>query len=83
VAKRKGNLACPLTPAPLAEATTGLDDKAVRAPSDTLLDLIAALEPFYLKLKRAPIRTAHSGCNALSPEHPQPSPAPAATGCIP
>jgi hypothetical protein len=49
-----GNLACPLTPTPLAEATTGLDDKAVRAPSDPLLDLITAREPFYLKLKQGP-----------------------------
>jgi hypothetical protein len=49
-----GNLACPLIPTPLAEATTGLDDTAVRTPSDALLDLIAAREPFYLKLKQGP-----------------------------
>ncbi|GLZ04840.1 hypothetical protein Acsp03_23060 [Actinomadura sp. NBRC 104412] len=62
----------PLTPAPLAEATTGLDDKAVRAPSDTLLDLIAAREPFYLKLKQRP--DSHGTFRLQCP---------AATGCIP
>ena len=50
-----GSLACPLTPHPAATATTGLDDKQVRAiEADTDLQTkIAARAPFHLKLKQS------------------------------
>ncbi|MER5426842.1 hypothetical protein [Streptosporangium roseum] len=45
--------ACPLMPARLAQATTGLDDTAIRTPSDELTALIAAREPYLLRLKQS------------------------------
>lgn len=50
--RRKPSL--PAHPTPLTQATTGLDNQAIRVPSDTLTDLIAAREPYYLKLKQGP-----------------------------
>ena len=47
-----GTLTCPLMPAKLAHATTGLDDAAIRAPSEELTALIAAREPYLLRLKQ-------------------------------
>nr|WP_260407585.1 transposase [Planomonospora venezuelensis] len=49
-----GTLACPLMPAPLVHATTGLDDAAVRAPDDELTALIHARRPYLLKVKQTP-----------------------------
>ncbi|NYF42875.1 hypothetical protein [Streptosporangium sandarakinum] len=48
-----GSLACPLMPAKLAQATTGLDDTAIRTPSQELTALIAAREPYLLRLKQS------------------------------
>ncbi|WP_143121016.1 hypothetical protein [Streptosporangium canum] len=48
-----GNLACPLMPTPLIHATKGLDDKTVRTPPEQLNELIAAREPYWLKLKQS------------------------------
>ena len=50
-----GSLACPAMPHALAHATTGLDDKAVRGIDDSgeLRELIAAREPYFLKLKES------------------------------
>ncbi|MEV7928525.1 hypothetical protein [Kitasatospora sp. NPDC088779] len=44
-----GTLACPLMPEPLANATTGLDDKTVINPDETLQQRLAAREPYFLK----------------------------------
>lgn len=49
-----GSLACPLIPDRLAQATTGLDDAAIRAPSEELTALISAREPYLLRLKQSP-----------------------------
>ncbi|MFF4194440.1 hypothetical protein [Nonomuraea sp. NPDC001831] len=49
-----GSPACPLMPDRLAQATTGLDDAAIRAPSDELTALISAREPYLLRLKESP-----------------------------
>ncbi|MGP3931321.1 hypothetical protein [Nonomuraea sp. KM88] len=49
-----GSLACPLMPAKLAQATTGLDDTAIRAPSEELTALISTREPYLLRLKQSP-----------------------------
>ncbi|RSN08361.1 hypothetical protein DMB42_20160 [Nonomuraea sp. WAC 01424] len=49
-----GTLACPLMPDRLAHATTGLDDDAIRAPSEELATAIAAREPYFLQLKQSP-----------------------------
>ncbi|RVX44881.1 hypothetical protein EDD27_7645 [Nonomuraea polychroma] len=49
-----GGLACPLIPDRLAQATTGLADTAIRAPSDELTALISAREPYLLRLKQSP-----------------------------
>ncbi|WP_405141997.1 hypothetical protein OG589_32825 [Sphaerisporangium sp. NBC_01403] len=49
-----GNLICPAIPTTLAHATTGLDDKAIRTPSDQLTQQITAREPYYLKNKQGP-----------------------------
>ncbi|MGV9310333.1 hypothetical protein ACWENQ_40880 [Nonomuraea sp. NPDC004354] len=49
-----GTLACPLMPAPLLHATTGLDDAAIRAPDDELTALIHARQPYFLKVKQTP-----------------------------
>ncbi|MEV4375194.1 hypothetical protein AB0J71_49700 [Nonomuraea sp. NPDC049637] len=49
-----GSLACPLLPDRLAQATTGLDDAAIRAPSEELTALISAREPYLLRLKQSP-----------------------------
>ncbi|MGV9387283.1 hypothetical protein ACWDRB_66720 [Nonomuraea sp. NPDC003707] len=49
-----GSLACPLIPGRLAQATTGLDDAAIRAPSEELTALISAREPYLLRLKQSP-----------------------------
>ncbi|SEG99273.1 hypothetical protein SAMN05444920_112327 [Nonomuraea solani] len=48
-----GSLACPLIPDRLAQATTGLDDAAIRDPSDELAALITAREPYLLRLKQS------------------------------
>ncbi|MEU4235648.1 hypothetical protein AB0F17_66270 [Nonomuraea sp. NPDC026600] len=48
-----GSLACPLIPDRLAQAT-GLDDAAIRAPSEELTALISAREPYLLRLKQSP-----------------------------
>ncbi|MCK2213308.1 hypothetical protein MF672_005790 [Actinomadura sp. ATCC 31491] len=40
-------------PARLAQATTGLDDTAIRTPSQELIALIAAREPYLLRLKQS------------------------------
>ncbi|GAA3257727.1 hypothetical protein [Nonomuraea helvata] len=48
-----GSPACPLTPDRLAHATTGLDDAAIRTPSQELTALIAAREPYLLRLKQS------------------------------
>ncbi|MFK4039372.1 hypothetical protein ACI2LC_26545 [Nonomuraea wenchangensis] len=48
-----GSPACPLMPDRLAQATTGLDDAAIRAPSEELTALIAAREPYLLRLKQS------------------------------
>lgn len=50
-----GSLACPAMPDALAHATTGLDDGAVRGIDNNgeLHDLIAAREPYFLKLKES------------------------------
>lgn len=48
-----GSLACPLMPARLARATTSLDDTAIRTPSQELTALIAAREPYLLRLKQS------------------------------
>jgi hypothetical protein len=47
-----GSLACPLIPDRLARATTGLDDAAIRDPSDELAALITAREAYLLRLKQ-------------------------------
>ncbi|WP_051753399.1 hypothetical protein [Streptosporangium amethystogenes] len=47
-----GSLACPLMPDRLATATTGLDDAAIRRPSEELTALITAREPYLLRLKQ-------------------------------
>ncbi|MEV4566809.1 hypothetical protein AB0K12_23835 [Nonomuraea sp. NPDC049419] len=47
-----GGLACPLVPDRLAQATTGLDDAAIRTPSQELTALISAREPYLLRLKQ-------------------------------
>jgi hypothetical protein len=47
-----GNLACPLMPERLAQATTDLDDQTIRTPPEQLTQLIAAREPYWLKLKQ-------------------------------
>jgi hypothetical protein len=51
-----GSLACPAMPTALAHATTGLDDKAVRAIDHDaqLAERIAAREAFFFKLKQSP-----------------------------
>ncbi|WP_431916404.1 hypothetical protein [Nonomuraea jabiensis] len=49
-----GSPACPLMPERLAQATTGLDDAAIRAPSEELTALISAREPYSLRLKQSP-----------------------------
>ncbi|MET7328454.1 hypothetical protein [Nonomuraea sp. NPDC005650] len=48
-----GHLACPLIPGRLATATTGLDDAAIRTPSQELTALISAREPYLLRLKQS------------------------------
>ncbi|MFI6690110.1 hypothetical protein [Streptomyces sp. NPDC050485] len=50
-----GSLACPAMPAALADATTGLNDRAVRAIDEDvgLREQIAAREPFFLRLKES------------------------------
>jgi hypothetical protein len=48
-----GFLACPLMPGRLATATTGLDDAAIRTPSEELTALISAREPYLLRLKQS------------------------------
>ncbi|NRQ38874.1 hypothetical protein HII36_44695 [Nonomuraea sp. NN258] len=47
-----GNLACSLMPERLAQATTDLDDQTIRTPPEQLTQLIAAREPYWLKLKQ-------------------------------
>ncbi|MGI5286689.1 hypothetical protein ACQEVF_25585 [Nonomuraea polychroma] len=47
------SLACPLMPDRLAQATTGLDDAAIRTPSEELTALISAREPYLLRLKQS------------------------------
>ncbi|WP_431916367.1 hypothetical protein [Nonomuraea jabiensis] len=47
------SLACPLMPDRLAQATTGLDDASIRAPSEELTALISAREPYLLRLKQS------------------------------
>jgi hypothetical protein len=51
-----GSLACPAMPTAPIQATTGLDDKAVRELDDDqpLTTLITARQPFFLRLKQAP-----------------------------
>ena len=49
-----GSLACPNTPQALANATTGLDDQAIRRLDPQLVERIAAREPYFLKLKQGP-----------------------------
>jgi hypothetical protein len=51
-----GSLACPAMPTALAPATTGLDDKTVRAidRDARLAERIAAREAFFFKLKQSP-----------------------------
>ncbi|MFB4293306.1 hypothetical protein ACBI99_37105 [Nonomuraea sp. ATR24] len=39
-------------PERLAQATTGLDDQIIRRPPEQLTQLIAAREPYWLKLKQ-------------------------------
>ncbi|HUR04780.1 MAG TPA: hypothetical protein VM347_19710, partial [Nonomuraea sp.] len=48
-----GSPTCPLMPDRLARATTGLDDAAIRTPSEELTALIAAREPYLLRLKQS------------------------------
>lgn len=50
-----GSLACPAMPDALARATAGLDDRAVRGIDDSgeLRDLIAACEPYFLRLEES------------------------------
>ncbi|MFD7018523.1 hypothetical protein [Streptomyces sp. NPDC059928] len=50
-----GSLACPAMPTAAATATSGLDDEAVRGVEDNaeLRELIAAREPFFLRLKES------------------------------
>ncbi|MEV1242722.1 hypothetical protein [Nonomuraea sp. NPDC049750] len=48
-----GHLACPLIPGRLAQATTGLNDAAIRTPLEELTALIAAREPYLLRLKQS------------------------------
>jgi hypothetical protein len=48
-----GTLTCPLTPAPLIHATTGLGDDAVRTPDRQLAAAIEARQPYFLKLKQS------------------------------
>ncbi len=50
-----GSLVCPAMPDALARATAGLDDRAVRGIDDSpkLSDLIAAREPYFLRLKES------------------------------
>ncbi|MER5426296.1 hypothetical protein [Streptosporangium roseum] len=48
-----GSPACPLMPHRLAQATTGLDDTAIRTPSEGLTALITAREPYLLRLKQS------------------------------
>jgi hypothetical protein len=49
-----GTLTCPLIPDRLAQATTSLDDAAVRTPDDELNALIAARQPYFLHHKQGP-----------------------------
>ncbi|MEV1001766.1 hypothetical protein [Nonomuraea sp. NPDC050202] len=49
-----GSPACPLMPDRLAQASSGLDDAAIRTPSQELTALIAAREPYLLRLKQSP-----------------------------
>ncbi|MFJ7421744.1 hypothetical protein ACIQXD_24495 [Streptomyces uncialis] len=50
-----GSLACPHMPDALVQATSGLDDKAVRGIDDSteLRERITAREPYFLKLKQS------------------------------
>lgn len=68
-----GSLACPAMPDALARATAGLDDRAVRGIDDSgeLRDLIAACEPYFLRLEesadqRGAIQAPVSGQRALA-----------------
>ncbi|WP_344922075.1 hypothetical protein [Streptosporangium oxazolinicum] len=60
-----GNLACPLMPTPLIHATKDLNDKTVRTPPEQLNELIAAREPYWLKLKQSADAQGRNGydCN--------------------
>lgn len=51
-----GTLACPQMPPALAGVTTGISDRIIRNPEAQphLIELIAAREPLYLKLKQSP-----------------------------
>ncbi|MDI9886552.1 hypothetical protein QMZ92_19760 [Streptomyces sp. HNM0645] len=49
-----GSLMCPLTPAPLIQATSGAADDTIRAPGDELAEKIEAREPYHFKLKQGP-----------------------------
>ncbi|MEU6789213.1 hypothetical protein ABZ912_59390 [Nonomuraea angiospora] len=49
-----GSLACPLTPGRLAQAANCLDAAAIRTPSQELTALIAARQPYLLRLKQSP-----------------------------
>ncbi|MGA4841381.1 hypothetical protein [Streptomyces sp. G45] len=51
-----GCLTCPLIPAPLIHATTGMSDETVRDYGDGLREKIEARRPFRLKLKQGPDR---------------------------
>ncbi|GAB2710480.1 hypothetical protein [Kitasatospora kifunensis] len=51
-----GTLTCPAIPEALANATTGLDDKAVRDRDENLEQRLAMREPYFLKLKQGPDR---------------------------
>ncbi|MFJ9521809.1 hypothetical protein ACIRPK_26595 [Kitasatospora sp. NPDC101801] len=64
-----GTLACPAMPDVLANATTGLDDKAVRDLDEVLEQRLAKREPYFLKLKQgpAPDGTLRLQCPAAGP----------------
>ncbi|AWS46879.1 hypothetical protein [Streptosporangium sp. 'caverna'] len=74
-----GSLACPLMPAKLARATTGLDDAAIRTPSEELTALIAAREPYLPRLKQSAnadgaIRSTARRSRAGAGHHPSHNP---------
>ncbi|MCX5211156.1 hypothetical protein OG689_41940 [Kitasatospora sp. NBC_00240] len=64
-----GTLACPGIPDALANATTGLEDKAVRDLDQKLEQRLAKREPFFLKRKQGPDQhgTIRLQCPAAGP----------------